>query len=116
MNLTLRTYTRPMITKETITMTTKEYNGWTNYETWNVALWVDNDEGSYHYWRDLTIECIAEGNPSRELADRLEESIKDRSPLASDASCYSDLLGSALDNVNWREIAENWLEIMEDDQ
>ncbi len=22
-------------------------NGWTNYATWNVVLWIDNDEGSY---------------------------------------------------------------------
>ena len=27
------------------------YNGWTNYETWNVALWMDNDEGSYQLAR-----------------------------------------------------------------
>ena len=24
-----------------------EYNGWTNYETWNVALWLQNDPGFY---------------------------------------------------------------------
>jgi len=23
------------------------YNGWSNYETWNVALYIDNDFGAY---------------------------------------------------------------------
>ena len=26
---------------------TMSYNGWANYETWNVALWLDNDYESY---------------------------------------------------------------------
>ena len=29
------------------------YNGWSNYETWNVALWLQNDENLFYLCRDM---------------------------------------------------------------
>jgi hypothetical protein len=39
-------------------------NGWKNYETWNVALWIRNDEALYHTARS----CKDYG----EFVDKLE--------------------------------------------
>ena len=27
----------------------ERYNGWTNYETWLVNLWMDNEQGSQEF-------------------------------------------------------------------
>lgn len=35
----------------------KGYNGWKNFNQWNVALWINNDEGLYFYALGLINEC-----------------------------------------------------------
>lgn len=110
-------------------MNVKEYNGWTNYETWVVNLWMDNEEGKYDYWREVAQEIhddLEEPTNSMTkmdeavylLADRLKddhENAKDEilGSLELNSSLWADLLGAALSEVNWREIAEHLLENVE---
>jgi hypothetical protein len=107
-------------------MEEKTYNGWTNYETWAVSLWLENDQGSYEYWRKQAREGRRGVLNPRQLqdvfwskaeaailtlADQLKDEIEEASPLA-EASLYSDLLSAALSEVNWREIAGSMLDAL----
>ena len=42
------------------------------------------------------------------VADRLKAEATEASPL-EEASLYSDVLGAALQEVNWNEIVSHWL-------
>lgn len=49
----------------------KKYNGWTNYETWKLALNLDNDEGVYRDVRVRNTEWTGD-----ELKEYLEEAFE----------------------------------------
>jgi len=98
-----------------------EYNGYTNYPTWAVSLWIDNDSGMYDFVQEQAVEfyndaTTTEYNTQKQVAIYdLSEWLKDffsdeENPLIESASMYSDLLGWALDSVDWYEIAENWID------
>ena len=90
-------------------MTRKEYNGWTNYETWLVKLWMDNDEGSQEYFREMAEESFkTDGNDATiSLADAVKEAHDEMLPDAQ--GFVADLLNAAMSEVDWREIAESLL-------
>ena len=46
------------------------YNGWKNYETWNVALYIQNEESLYHMARDIMRR--APRYPYQEFIARME--------------------------------------------
>ena len=76
----------------------EKYNGWTNYETWNVNLWFNNDEGLYTakkearvgYWTPAQVEGFC------------REMMPNGTPDFDSVNDYKA--------VDWQEIAEAWNE------
>lgn len=105
-------------------MNEKTYNGWTNYETWCTNLWLDNEEYTHSYCREVArdnCELHFVDNTEDEKLQAVretEDTIKDfvESELIPQLQgLAADLLGAALSEVNWSEIAEHYVnDIWED--
>ena len=93
-----------------------EYNGWYNYETWVVALWLQNDSGSCAYWEEVTNEVY----DVYELSQRIENEIEEDDPTANEASLYADLMSAAISECNFDEIAyhfwDDYREVVEEEE
>ena len=93
----------------------EEYNGWRNYETWVVNLWLTNDEVSYNYLYDLARETPNKGELAEILKDDTEDRYYDLQDNSEVPGMFQDLLLRAINRVDWIEIAEHALEMVEDD-
>lgn len=74
------------------------YQGWTNYETWLVALWINNDEYLHDEARTL------------ESPENLKDWIESLLLEGEKASLKMDLITAALSKVNWKEIFKSFKE------
>ena len=120
-------------TREKKPMTKNEYNGWHNYETWCVNLWLTNDSGTAEFWENRAKELWEESDGTLSanarltgkeifttaektvlaLEKELKAEIEDNSPLSDTADIYTDLLNAAFSEVNWHEIAKAFVENIE---
>lgn len=75
------------------------FEGWENWETWNVALYMDNDEGAYRYRKSLY--SVGSWDADR-VKDCVLELYPDGTPDFDSTNSYN--------KVNWQEITDAWNE------
>ena len=113
-------------------MSDTTYNGWKNYETWAVGMFLDGNydgPGTYYgaietvratiedtehptseYW---TVEQSHRFNVADALKDFVEEHtnphmVDDDHPVQL-SGLVADLFGAALSSVDWDELADAWI-------
>ena len=97
--------------------TDTKYNGWTNYETWLAALWMDNDGGDY--WSEVAQECYNDAETDDtftrieratfSLADRIKDQHKEYASewMKDQSSFFSDLINSGLSSKKERRTRDD---------
>lgn len=75
-------------------MTDNTYNGWTNWETWNINMWFDNSFNGMS-------------------ADEIEEMVREHLSIEIEMGLKADFLNNSLNVTNWQELAEAQDEIDE---
>lgn len=107
-------------------MTKKEYNGWYNYETWAVKLWMDEDS---EYFTENAQAIYDAAKPSRSFT-KLEQATLDLAESykqhheesvehtlnGMQSGFIVDLLNAAMSEINWHEIAASILEGIEQEE
>jgi len=109
-----------------------KYNGWSNYETWNFKLWLDNDETVHNYIIDeiKKIKTIGYDAEAYEVSNFLRSYIDDNMPnlnvstrsqskygsMCDKQGFYLDILNTALRCINTYEVAESYLEDLKEDE
>ena len=96
------------------------YNGYANYETWLVKVWIDNDQGNVDHWVEQAKDLYTNKAEDRKyftkreeatilLSESMKEYYEDRMPksISSDniGGLWADLLHSALSDVVWIELS-----------
>ncbi len=86
-------------------MDDKKYNGWANYETWLVALWLDNGQGTQNEARRI----VRRATSDYRAADMLKEYVSELvDPEEKIQGLAADLMNAALSEVEWVEVAQHY--------
>ena len=93
-------------------MSDNTYNGWTNYETWQASLWLDQ----YGYYSLQLDRWEDDGEmpqlDSDDVYTFIEEIVLEKAP----EGLMGDIVTGWLSSVNWSEIANHYNSDLEREQ
>ena len=95
-----------------------EYNGWTNWETWNFKLWMDNNECDHNRILDQ-INTLNEPstnvyNLAKFLSGYADAYVAGVVEDERGSSFVHDFINSGVNLINFNEIATYYLEAAEE--
>ena len=84
----------------------EKYNGWTNYPTWDVKLWMDNDERIKSDILSIMQKNLNSAEEDKNYIEALKETMLHDIPFGM----LFDLLSWAFKMVNWFELAQAYID------
>ena len=87
-------------------MERREYNGWTNYETWLVNMWYGDIFADWQNDREDT--------SAQALEDFVTSMLEDQGQLP-DHGFAADIMNAAMRQVDWEDLASHY-ELEEEDE
>ena len=93
----------------------ENYQGYENWETWNVSLWLSNDAGEYHQIKEImknnTPRFVKIGKGYDDgfyVADEAKDELKDFVDQLLDDNIITDKI--SLHRVNWQEVIMDFVD------
>jgi len=105
----------------------EKYNGWENYQTWNIKLWFDNDEGLQSLMDEQAQEFYDDAEDDNNFSQKenanhsfqswIEEFFEENyiTPLNVNTGPITDILGHATGLIDWCEIATSYMDEIDED-
>lgn len=100
------------ICQEALRKCKDEYkDGYTNRETWVVALWLNNTPHPYYFFKDMADSLLDHEYPEEVLAEEIEKCLDfEWERLEIENGMLNDLFGVAKGRINFYEVAKTFLE------